>query len=399
MKLSGVLRAICIAIFWSAIGLFVFWFFELKGKIPAVIIMSAATALSGIFARIPKKKGFAFLFHLIMLAIPGAFAVTKLVGIPVMFYGMAIVAMSYIMKLAESNLMDRGNLFGDIVLVALYLVGSLMEYDYIWAHFCIMVLYIFLVYAEGNLRKSEDYLEKVSYHAVVDIKKISGFNNMFIIGVATIMFIVCVAVALLGKIPPLQELSALMWSFWKYLFKFVKRIKYMGGNEASNNDIEVPGNPFDDGEVPPDTSEQYIDVAMNDIIALAFMYAAFITIILYGIYRVFKKIYAKYLKDISEGVLEEHISIVREKTEKINPAKEDKSYSNRKAIRKIYKKRIKGKRNGRREDLYNCTPMEQRNKSNLDGNEIPVEMIDMYEKARYSNEDISKYDVKAMKNM
>ena len=67
MKLSGVLRAICIAIFWSAIGLFVFWFFELKGKVPAVIIMSAATALSGVFARIPKKKGFAFLFHLIML--------------------------------------------------------------------------------------------------------------------------------------------------------------------------------------------------------------------------------------------------------------------------------------------------------------------------------------------
>ena len=98
----------------------------------------------------------------------------------------------------------------------------------------------------------------------------------------------------------------------------------------------------------------------------------------------------------NEDIVEEHVNLKKNKKQNINPAKLDKSYNNRTAIRKIYKKRIKGKRFGRRDDLNNCTPMEQMNKSNMDGNEISNEFVEMYEKARYSNDEITKNDVKNM---
>lgn len=396
MKLSGILRAVSIAIFWVAIGLFVYWFFDLNCKIPIVIIMSGVTPLLAFFARVPKNVGFSFLFHFLTLALPGIFAVTELIDLPLMFFGMGIVVISYIAKLAQSKILDRGNGFGCVVLVLIYLIGSVMDYNMIWAHFGIMVVYMILVFTEVNIQKAEDYIEKSSYHSVVDIKKLSGISYTVILIIAVATLVICLIFAFIGKIEPLALLSAFFHSKWKQLFKFLKRLKYRDDGVQNDIDKETPANPFEGEQMPEGSLEPEVEITNNDIVCTAFMLSLFLTCLLYIIYVFLKKMYQKYLQYKTEGINEEHIDIKKKNRVKDNPAKDDRSYSNRMTIRKIYKKRIKGKRNGRREDFNNCTPMEQRVKSNLDGNEISTEMIDLYEKARYSKEEITKNDVKNM---
>ncbi len=395
MRLSKILRTVTIVMFWSAIGLFVHWFYTLEGEIWAVIVASAVTPLVTVFARMPKKKGFAFLFHLLALAVPAIFMVTGKIPIPIMLYGMGIVVFSYIMKLADSELMDRGNGFGCVVLAIMYLIGSLMEYDLIWVHFILMVGYIFLVFIETNIQQNEDYLEKVSYHSVVDVKKITNTSNVVILAIGVAMLVICVSFALLGKIGPLAAFSAFLRLKWKSIFGFLKRLKYQEEEESGpqvNEDAQIP--PMED--LPEGGEAEIPEVTTGDIIVTALLYSFFICTFLYALYALIKRLYRKYLQFQSEGVMEEQVHIKKNKTKEINPAKLDKSYNNRMAIRKIYKKRIKGKRSGRREDLINCTPMEQRDKSINDGNDISNELVEMYEKARYSNENISKADVKKM---
>ena len=395
MKLSVILRTISITIFWAAIGMFVHWFFELEGKIPAVIFMSGLTALSTYFARIPKKTGFSFLFHLMALAVPGLFFVTGGVGIPVMLFGMGIVVISFIARLAESTSLDRGNGFGCVVLLIIYFVGSIMEYNMMWVHFGIMVAYVFLVFAESNIKQGEEYLEKVSYHSAVNTKKMSKVSYGVIMVITLGMLVVCLSIALLGMLEPLAMFSAFLCSKWRLLFRFLKRFKYEENEGETPNDE----NPFvpPEGETPQDEGKaQDIVINTEDIIAAAFVFTVVITCFLIVIYVIIKKIYKSYMQYQNEDIVEEHVNLKKNKKQNINTAKLDKSYNNRTAIRKIYKKRIKGKRFGRRDDLNNCTPMEQMNKSNMDGNEISNEFVEMYEKARYSNDEITKNDVKNM---
>ena len=396
MKLSVIFRVITVSIFWVAIGLFVYWFFELEGKIPAVALMSLGTALVTYFARLPKNKGFSFLFHLMVLAIPGICAATELVGIPVMIYGMGIGVISYITKLADSTSMDKGNWFGAIVLVILYLLGAIMDYSMMGIHLAILIAYTFLVFVEANLYQSEEYIEKVGYHAVFDAKKVKNASYMIILTIAGGILIICIIATLMGKTPPLAALSAFLCAKWKVLFKFLKRVKYQEMDNSHNIDSGEVINPVEDELQNGEEEIQEIIASNSDIFVMSLLLSAFIVCCLYIIYAVIKKLYKKFLQFENSGVQEEHINLKKEKKVKENPAAEDKYYNNRTAIRKIYKKRIKGKRFGRRDDLKNCTPMEQLDKSLQDGNEVSLEMVELYEKARYSKEEITKTDVKNM---
>ena len=399
MKLSVIFRIITVSIFWAAIGLFVYWFFELDGKIPAVALMSLSTALVTYFARLPKNKGFSFLFHLMVLAIPGICAATELVGIPVMIYGMGIAVISYITKLADSAAMDRGNWFGTIVLVILYLLGAIMDYNMMGIHLAILIAYTFLVFVEANLYQCEEYIEKVGYHAVFNAKKVKSASYTIILTIAGGILVICIIATLMGKIPPFAALSAFMCTKWKTLFKFLKRVKYKGTDNSTNIDSGEVINPVED-ELPNGEEEiQEIIASNSDIFVMSLLLSAFIVCCLYIVYAVIKKLYKKFLQFENEGVQEEHLSTKKKKKAKENPAEEDKYYNNRTAVRKIYKKRIKGKRFGRRDDLKNCTPMEQLDKSLQDGNEVSKEMVELYEKARYSKEEITKNDVKNMEKI
>ena len=396
MKLSVIFRVITVSIFWTAIGLFVYWFFELEGNIPVVALMSLTTALATYFARLPKNKGFSFVFHLTVLAIPGICAATELVGIPVMIYGMAIAVISYITKLADSTTMDKGNVFGIIELVLLYLLGAIMDYNMMGIHLVITIAYTFLVFAEANLYQSEEYIEKLGYHAVFNAKKVKRASYMIILTIAGGILLICVIAALLGKTPPMVALSAFLCSKWKTLFKFLKRVKYHGNDNTGSVDPGAATNPFEEQIQRGEEEIQEIIASNSDNIVMILLFAIFIACCLYIIYSFIKMLYKKFMKFENEGVQEEHLNIKKEKKVKVNPAAEDKYYNNRTAIRKIYKKRIKGKRFGRRDDLNNCTPMEQLDKSLQDGNEVSLEMVELYEKARYSKEEISKADVKSM---
>lgn len=88
-----------------------------------------------------------------------------------------------------------------------------------------------------------------------------------------------------------------------------------------------------------------------------------------------------------------------EKEEKIEKPVKVQDYSHRKAIRRIYKNKIKKGRGKRNDDLMSKTPEEQRNKKLQEGYDVSGEFVAMYERARYSRDIITKQDVKDMQNL
>ena len=79
--------------------------------------------------------------------------------------------------------------------------------------------------------------------------------------------------------------------------------------------------------------------------------------------------------------------------------KRERTDSYRKAIRRIYKVRIKKGRGRRNDDLVSKTPHEQRNKKISEGYEVSRDFVEMYEKARYGRDNVTKDDVRNMHNL
>jgi hypothetical protein len=72
---------------------------------------------------------------------------------------------------------------------------------------------------------------------------------------------------------------------------------------------------------------------------------------------------------------------------------------NRKSIRRMYRNSVLKGRGKRNDDLVSKTPYEHRAKRQSEGVEISKDFVNMYEKARYGNETITKADVKNMHNL
>lgn len=400
MKMSKILRVISQIIFWCAA---VYLFADITKVANCegwLFLMTLLTVAATNFARMVKNKFLTFVCHLLSVGICGFFVVTNLIPVVIIFFAIILVALSVIAAWAEADFMDRPHGFGQFVLLITYIVGAIMNYDKLWLHFILFVFYVFLVFAERNVRNSEEYIHGVSYTSVMDIKKMHNVSNTITMGISFVVILLSTAFAMIAKISPVAAFGNMIFSKLRQLFSFLKKFNIdLGGmNQVDQNEVDVDDSLIMGGDAQG-TPQEKLPVTSTDRVVVVILVIVTVLCALIGIYLMMRGLYKKYLMSQREGVDEKSIALAKTKKKKHeNPKKTDASYSNRKAVRKIYKKRVKGK-SGRREDFYNYTPTEQINKSLAEGNDVSEEMIEIYEKARYSKEEITKDDVRIIKEI
>ncbi len=398
MKMSGMVRFLSQLVFWFGGIMFYTWLLTLNENCWMLLAVCICTVIATNLSRKLKNKGFIFLVHALSAGLPAIFIVTDLISSYTGIFLAVIIILSMIARYAESSFMDKGHSFGLIILVGIYIVGSIMNYKYMWLQFALIVVYAVLMFLERNISKNEEYIDGLSYTSVVDEDKMQMITNIMSLSFALIIGLVTVILSLIAKIPPLAALSGLIKTKMQGVLTFLQRVNI---NKPQNNDEELIEDPLlpEDGEIieVPEGAPEEIQQTLFEKVVFYLLIALFIACLIYAIYSVIRYVYNHYLKLYRMGLIdEEQVSIKKKKhARKDNPEKSDISYSNRKALRKIYKKRIKGK-SGRREDFYCRTPYEQRSKSISEGNVISEEFVDLYEKARYSRDVITKEDVKMM---
>lgn len=398
MKMSGIVKVLSQLVFWFGGIMFFTWLFTLSEKWWMLLLVVIYTAISTTFVRKLKNKLFIFLAHLLSAGVPGVFMVTELISPITAIFVAGIIILSMMARYADSSFMDKGHSFGMFVMVVIYMVGSIMNYTNMWLQFALIIVYALLMFLEKNVSKNEEYVEGISYSSVVDVGKMQMIPNIMTLSVTLIIGLVTVAVSFLAKIPPLAAASSFIRQKAQGFLSFLKRVN-VGTPTIGDGEIEDGITMPEDGTVVkiPEGESPEITKTLWDKVLIGFFVALFIACLIYIVYSLIRRLYNHYQKLYRMGLIDEQqVSIKKKKkVRKINPAKDDISYSNRKALRKIYKKRIRGK-TGKREDFYCRTPYEQRTKSLTEGNQISEEFVDLYEKARYSQHAITKEDVKLM---
>lgn len=397
MKMSIIVRNVSQVLFWFNCILFFSWVVTQNDSPLMILLMTLFLVVAGFFCRKLHNKLFIFLTHACMIAIPGIFWAGNKLSRMSMLFAVGIIICSLISRYAESEFMDRAHTFGKFALTVLYLTGTIMNYKYNVVLFCCLFAYFFLEFIQNNFEKNEEYADSLNYNSIEELNKTQLMANLMTFIITLIMAAVCGVITLIGIIPPVAGLSNRIATKIKELFDFLKRVDLKPSDkEPVVEDILVPGqtdNISDMDNVLPHTTTD--DVVF--IIGIVLVTASLIFIIYFAI----RKLYKYYLKLQQLGLLDEEVSLKKDKPKKkkINPAELDGSYSNRMALRRIYKKRVKGRKNGRREDFINRTPYEQREKIMGEGNNVSTEFVDMYERARYSKEVVTKEDVRRMSRM
>ena len=398
MKMSKAVHFISQFFFWFICIMFYTWFFTLEDAMWKLLLVTLFTVAACNFARMPRNKTLMFIAHLLTAAVPGIFGATDVISILSMVFMMGVIVLSLIVGLSASRYMDRAHGFGGFVLIVLYLIGSVMEYKYIWLGFAGVAVYFFLIIIQNNFEKNEEYVEGISHSSNVDINKTQILPNLFTLITGLFIVLVCTGIAFIGRIPFIAGISGMIQGRLKDVLGFLRRVSVdMPQKEYGT---EPPSGSADGmGQIPV---AENIENTLADKIISAILVILVIAVVIFGIYLGIKQLYQYYLKLYRMGLVdEEEVTLNKAsdgKKKKVNPRDLDKSYSNRKALRRIYKKRIKGK-SGRREDFNNKTPYEQREKSLSEGNAVSTEFVDMYEKARYSPGEVTREDVKKMSKM
>ena len=399
MKMSKVLRYISQLVFWVSIVLFLCDVFKVTGGIGWTVLMTVLIVFASSFARKIKNNMLTFVAHLLVGVISGFFVAANVAATVTMFFGIGITLISLIASWADAEFMDKPHGFGEFLLLATYIAGAIMNNNKLWLYFIFFVMYTFLIFIEKNVRQNEDYIHGVSYTSVMDIKKMHQVANMVTLIISFFMLVLSVGFAMLGRISPIARFGSFIFAKIREWLGFLKRFNIDLG---SMNEVDDEPSGRDDESLlfgnGSDVPQEESTADVSDVVIMAILITITVLCLFIAIFWGMRRLYKHYLMQ-KDGVDEEQISIKRTKAaKKEDPRKTDASYSNRKAIRKIYKKRVKGK-SRRREDFYNYTPTEQLNKSLAEGNDVSEEMVELYEKARYSKETITKDDVRIMKEI
>lgn len=397
MKTSTIIRYLAQTLYWFNCILFVSWIFTSNDVEWILLLMAAVLVLAGFVFRIPKLKVISVLLHTTALMIPIIFRAWANISLPAMIVGILMIAFSVISKCADLKTMSRASLFGKFSLVFIYCLGSVMNYRYMFILFAGIFVFFVLEFLQNNFEKNEGYIDNLCDTAIVDINKTKNMANLMTVLSSLIIALVCGLITLLGKIPPAAALSGWLNNKFSNILSFLKRITL-----APFQDAVVTEKPTEQESWISETWNDTSDRSIERYIFTAIAIIAVVAVLVGGIYLLVKKIYKYYLELQHTGYMDEEVSIkkeVSEKKRKIRPKDLDKSYNNRKALRRIYKKRIKGGKSGRRDDFISRTPYEQRDKTIADGNNVSTDFVDMYERARYSNEAVTKEDVRKMSKM
>lgn len=276
-----------------------------------------------------------------------------------------------------------------VLLALLYLVDKLFyekpTTNFLWF---IFFLYVVVLLFYRNRQAAEEYIEVRRRNTImneVPMKKVSKLvTGMYVLLTGLLIFFISVPF-LSWDTPDLN-----VESDWK----LVVAPSGMNGTDYFRDMMETT-----EGDVEaPVEQKNYpgLELAMKIV---AFVLLAIVVV---GVlYSAMKYVQDSFQKNDSEDKVD--FMNPFDKTESIRekPAKERVHVrkSNREKVRHIYKKRMKGFWHKRNVAPDKTTPAMQWELKQQQEADLPKELVDIYEKARYSQENITETDVEIMKKL
>lgn len=394
MKISTIMRMVSQLIFWAVAVVFFTWLLKLNDSNIMCILTIYATMGACFLARLPVTMKVTFAMHLTCTSIPVISEFTDKTGPAVMLFCLAYIIMSFITKRAKKNYMNRAHAFQQFVIIVFYLLAAVAEYKHIYIMYAALFLYTFIHLMQLSVERNEEYVGIAMKTSTTESDRFARTGDLISILVIAVMMLLCALLSLLGKAAPFAAISAGIKSKFIFLYNAIKNIAFTEGSVSSVKE-EVTTAYFEQTTAGYDESIFNSEDTTAGTIRLIVIMVIIVVLLDLYIYRWVKH---RKPKNTQEEEISVHIQ-KEKKPKKVNPRKTDPSYGNRKAARRLYKKRVKGGKSGQRQDLETRTPYEQRTKANENGIDISGEFVDMYERARYSNQKVTKEDVKKMQNL
>lgn len=280
--------------------------------------------------------------------------------------------------------------YAQAVLLALLYLADKLFYEKpstngLWVLF---FLYVVVLLFYRNRQAAENYIEMRRRNTImneVPMKKVSRLiTGMYVLLTALLIFFISVPF-LAWDTPDLN-----VESDWK----IVASPSGMGSTDYFLDTMETT-----DGDVENHTAEKTyagLDMVMK---VVAFVILA---IVLIGVtYSAIKYVQESFQKSDSEDKVDfmnpfDKTESIQEKTAK-EPVHVRKT--NGEKVRHMYKKRMKGFWRKRKVMPDRTTPTMQWELKQEQETDLPKELVDLYEKARYSQENMTEEDVEKMKNL
>ncbi len=395
MKRLDIVKIITQLLFWLSF----MWIFEdycdtQIGLVPCIIIMAALVCACWGLRRV-NRFFVCITAHILLAAAAVAAAVIGIIEMPVSVLIVLYCVFSFIFRAANLKGMDQAGILQAMLFVFVYFLASFIGLGNLTALFGLFFTYLMLMIIQNTMEKNHAYLSSIKEKSVLDTDRMYNASAVITVMITAVIALFAFFLSMLGR-------AGIFTTIWRWLrnalrsvlsrLSFLKRELYIAPSMA------LPEESYGTGET---ISEQPVQQGGSDIADNVIKTAAVILIVILGflavvgicimVYRSFNA--RKNNQDGDEEIVLAFTRAGKKKEPGIVP---EKAAGPRKSIRKLYKKRVRRKRDEDNRVLVPRTPMEQKQVRNEQGEAINQEFVDIYEKARYSKENISKDDVRRM---
>ena len=327
---------------------------------------------------------------------------------PVMnLFGMVIIGLGtfiFIFHSFAARLVDLKNetTFGGIMVTCgVFVVGyfasgvdviqnaSIMQ-PYLMTASAVMIVLYFIDMHSKNINST---LNNVNEMLNQPAQKIRKFNNKILVYfmIGTAIFVV---LALIFKVDrAIVAMGQLILMIIRFLVSLIPKKEPEPGDSTIEEEV-IQNNNEDMGELPAAEASPFWEFL--EIIMTVAVFVFLICLIIYGLYRFYKWFYSRQLDVVTADEFEE-TSVYMEKQEKVERKKETLwerlRLSNEKKVRRIYKKRLDAPM--KKQELIKISDAPGEILEKMPSEELAA-LTKVYEKARYSQEPVSKEELKSV---
>lgn len=209
--------------------------------------------------------------------------------------------------------------------------------------------------------------------------------------IGTAIFVV---LALIFKVDrAIVAMGQLILMIIRFLVSLIPKKEPEPGDSTIEEEV-IQNNNEDMGELPAAEASPFWEFL--EIIMTVAVFVFLICLIIYGLYRFYKWFYSRQLDVVTADEFEE-TSVYMEKQEKVERKKETLwerlRLSNEKKVRRIYKKRLDAPM--KKQELIKISDAPGEILEKMPSEELAA-LTKVYEKARYSQEPVSKEELKSV---
>lgn len=389
MKLSNITKPVTGLLFWSMLTYILYSFADSSWNLGITMGVAMLIFMLCYMIRMMQNKTAKFFLHFIVAT---AFGLAEfgmiLYRAPLFIMWIIFIILSIAASFSDKDFISNMNGAYIFISVVAFIIAFAHGTTDMLALYFMEATFIMLHYMQQTAIRQEENIKIMSSYSVMNEKELYSESSKVTFVTHIILYVICLLIGLIGKIPFFRIISNKIFKIFNRAFDIVKSFK--------TGEVTYPA---DDGDISGDT----IEVNEEPITPVHPAWriigiVGFTLIMIYLIFLIVDRIRTArknrvYMPDLDVK------TEVKQIKEKKKLKKRERTDSYRKAIRRIYKVRIKKGRGKRNDDLISKTPHEQRSKKVSEGYEVSKDFVEMYEKARYGQDKVTKDDVKNMHNL